>query len=83
MRFCIRFKKPYVTIDCKHDHEIHINSSVSIISHEFLTQHYPALSVDEMIRFASATAAVAVMHYPISDHPPTMERVMKLIESNL
>lgn len=37
------------------------------------------MSDDEIVRFASATAAVAVANYPIPLHPPTLEKINALM----
>lgn len=146
--YCVRYSKPYVTIDCKYDSFLHRNSAVSVISGEGLSNDYPnmtreemfplfqengngltiitnggkeflygrkggeiktfqpfkvdvkstlgagdtfkagctyALSMgmndDELVRFASACAAVAVSRYPSQLNPPTAEEVEGLIKS--
>lgn len=150
MAYCVEYHKPYVTIDCAFDHEIHRNATVSIISHEFIKQYYPQVGIDtlmkkyskpnngltiftfgsnpilysrdgidiksvepykanvvstlgggdcfkagiiygvlnqmrdeQMIRFASATAAMALTHYPISKKPPKLDQIYKLIKGGI
>lgn len=38
-RLCKKYKKPYVTIDCRHDTYLHKNSAINVISKE-CTSHY-------------------------------------------
>lgn len=40
-QYCIKHKKPYVTIDCKYDSYIHRHSAVSVISGEVIQNTYP------------------------------------------
>lgn len=47
-KMCVKYKKPYVTIDCKFDSFIHKNSSVSVISGESIENTYPGRSREEL-----------------------------------
>jgi sugar/nucleoside kinase (ribokinase family) len=147
-RVCRELGKKYVTIDCRHDSQMHRYSAVNAVSHEYLDDNYPGedmadvfrkyadatdglviftygvknllygrrgqppqsfapYKVDavstlgagdtfkagavyglfkgfedrEIVRFASAAAAVACSSFPIALNPPTLEKINKLTES--
>lgn len=46
--YCIRYGKPYVTIDCRYDSFLHRNSAVSVISGEGLQNEYPNMTRKDM-----------------------------------
>ena len=150
MSYCVEYQKPYVTIDCEFDSEIHKNAAVTIVSHEFLKQHYQEVSIETlmkkfrkanngltiftfgsssilysrdginiksiepfktnvvstlgagdcfkagiiygvlnqmsdeaMIKFASATAALALTHYPILEKPPKLDEIYKMMKEGI
>jgi Sugar kinases, ribokinase family len=47
-QYCVKHNIPYVTIDCKYDSYIHLNSAVSVISGEFIHNDYPGKSREEL-----------------------------------
>ena len=46
--YCVKYRKPYVTIDCKYDSFMHRNSAVSVISGECIHNEYPNKSREEL-----------------------------------
>jgi len=40
-RCCALLHKPYVTIDCRYDSEMHALSAVNVVSNEFIREQYP------------------------------------------
>jgi sugar/nucleoside kinase (ribokinase family) len=53
-RLARRFGKPYVTIDCEHDSELHAHAAATIVSREYRARRYPGLDDEET--FARYTA---------------------------
>ncbi len=49
-RLCRKLGKSYVTIDCRHDCEMHRYSAVNAISHEYLDQQYPGMDAEELFK---------------------------------
>lgn len=47
-QYCVKHKKPYVTIDCKYDSYIHRHSAVSVISGENIQNNYPDKTREEL-----------------------------------
>lgn len=147
-KYCEKYNKPYVTIDCKYDSMLHKNSAVSVISGEGVQNAYPGrtreeifplfqengngltiitnggkdffygrkggeiktfrpfevnvkstlgagdtfkagctyalsmgMSDDELVKFASACAAVAVSRYPMQLDPPRLAEVEMMMNS--
>ncbi len=46
--YCVKHRKPYVTIDCKYDSYLHQNSAVSVISGEGIHNEYPGKTREEL-----------------------------------
>lgn len=46
--YCVKYGKPYVTIDCKYDSYIHRHSAVSVISGESIQNNYPGMTREEL-----------------------------------
>lgn len=49
--YCVKHKKPYVTIDCKYDSFIHKHAAVSVISGESIQNNYPGKTREELFAF--------------------------------
>lgn len=47
--YCKRHGVPYVTIDCRHDSDIHRNAAVNVISHECLDIEYRGIPYEEVM----------------------------------
>ena len=45
---CVKYKKPYVAIDCRYESFIHQNAAVSIISGEGIHNNYPGKTREEL-----------------------------------
>ena len=46
---CVKYGKPYVTIDCKHDSYVHQHSAVNVVSRESIKSYlYPEDSMEEI-----------------------------------
>lgn len=53
---CVKYKKPYVTIDCKHDNYVHQHSAVNVVSRESIKSYlYPGMSMEEIYEKLTAT----------------------------
>lgn len=48
---CVKYKKPYVTIDCAYDSYIHKNAAISVISGECIQNIYPDKTREELLPF--------------------------------
>jgi sugar/nucleoside kinase (ribokinase family) len=53
-RLARRFGKPYITIDCEHDSELHAHASATVVSREYRARQYAGLNDAET--FARYTA---------------------------
>lgn len=49
-KLCRKYNKPYATIDCAYDSEIHKHCAVNAISHEYLKTVYPDTDIEELFR---------------------------------
>lgn len=47
---CVKWGKPYVTIDCSYDSEIHRRCAVNAVSHQFLEDRYPNKGFEELFK---------------------------------
>lgn len=45
---CVKLGKPYVTIDCRHDSEIHRHCAINAVSHQYLETVYPDRDFEEL-----------------------------------
>ena len=45
---CRKYNKPYATIDCAYDSEIHKHCAINAISHQYLESAYPDKSIEEL-----------------------------------
>lgn len=45
---CRRYNKPYATIDCAYDSEIHKHCAINAISHQYLESTYPDTHIEEL-----------------------------------
>lgn len=52
--FCVRHGKPYVTIDCKYDSDLHRHAAVTVISGEALHMYYGDVTHEEMLPYYTA-----------------------------
>lgn len=53
-RLAREHRKPYVTIDCPLDGELHRGAAITVVSREYRKQRYPRTSDDELLRGYSA-----------------------------
>lgn len=49
-QLCVRYNKPYATIDCDYDSYMNKHCAVNAISHQYLDDHYPDKSYDELMK---------------------------------
>jgi len=68
MELCIRYNKPYVTIDEKYDTEIIQNANVSIISHEFLKRKYKNIDTEDLFNTYVKNAKGTII-FTYGEHP--------------
>ncbi|MBD5129501.1 MAG: carbohydrate kinase family protein [Ruminococcaceae bacterium] len=47
---CRKHNKPYATIDCAFDSEIHKHCAINAISHQYLESAYPGKSIEELFK---------------------------------
>ncbi|MBO4859544.1 MAG: carbohydrate kinase family protein [Treponema sp.] len=40
MELCVKHKKPYVTIDCRHDSDLHKNCAINVVSKECTSRYF-------------------------------------------
>lgn len=60
-RLAQQLGKPYVTIDCPYDGELHRGAAASVISREFRSQRYPSAdSVDLFRRYAQESTGLTI-----------------------
>lgn len=45
---CVKYNKPYVTIDCAHTEYLHRNSAIDVISKECLAEHYAGMEREKV-----------------------------------
>ena len=55
-QICIRLGIPYVTIDCRHDSELHRHAAVNVISHECTDSEYPDMTPEEVMEIMQKEA---------------------------
>ncbi len=48
-RYCAKLGRPYVTIDCRYDSEMHALSAVNIVSNEFIRGQYPEMDAEALL----------------------------------
>ncbi|MBQ3906297.1 MAG: carbohydrate kinase family protein [Lachnospiraceae bacterium] len=48
-RICQKLGIPYVTIDSRHDSELHKNAAVNVVSKECTSQHYAGMPAEEIL----------------------------------
>ncbi|MCM1054566.1 MAG: carbohydrate kinase family protein [Bacteroides sp.] len=51
---CVKYGKPYVTIDCGYDSAIHRHCAVNAVSHQYLRERYPNKSLEELFGLYTA-----------------------------
>ena len=49
-RYCRELKRPYVTIDCRYDSEMHELSAVNIVSNEYIRGQYAGMEAEALLR---------------------------------
>lgn len=49
-QLCRELHKPYVTIDCPYDSDLHRGSAINVVSDEFYREHYAQDERDEVLR---------------------------------
>ncbi len=49
-KYCVKYGKPYVTIDCKHDTYLHQYAAINIVSKEGIEQHYSGMEKEDIFR---------------------------------
>ncbi len=47
---CVKWRKPYVTIDCRHDSRINKNCAVNAVSHQYLGETYPNIDMETLFK---------------------------------
>lgn len=47
---CLKWKKPYVTIDCPYDSQINRYCAVNAVSHQYLKQTYPDADLETLLK---------------------------------
>ena len=47
---CLKYNKPYATIDCKHDSAIHRHCAINAVSHQFLKSRYGSTDFNELYK---------------------------------
>lgn len=47
---CVKYDRPYVTIDCGYDSKIHRHCAVNAVSHQYLKETYPNISFEELFK---------------------------------
>ena len=53
-KICKKLDIPYVTIDCRHDSELHRNAAVNVVSKECTSQHYAGMQPEEIMKLMLA-----------------------------
>ena len=53
-KICKKLDIPYVTIDCRHDSELHRNAAVNVVSKECTSQHYAGMQPEEIMKLMQA-----------------------------
>ncbi len=60
-RLARRFGKPYVTIDCEHDSELHAHAAATVVSREYRARQYPGLDDEEAFaRYTARSEALTI-----------------------
>ncbi|MCM1299737.1 MAG: carbohydrate kinase family protein [Firmicutes bacterium] len=49
-KICVKWGKPYVTIDCGYDSAIHKGCAVNVVSHQYLREKYRNIDFKELFR---------------------------------
>ena len=63
-RLCRELGLPFVTIDCRHDSEIHRLSAINVLSGEFLRGAYPGAGWPELLRqYAENTEGLTIFTF--------------------
>lgn len=52
---CVRYGKPYVTIDCGHDAWLHRHAAINVVSKECLGNHYAGMEREDVFRMLTET----------------------------
>lgn len=61
VELCRRYGKPYATIDCAYDSEIHKHCAINAVSHQYLENTYPDKSFEELFElYATATDGLVI-----------------------
>ena len=89
VNFCKKYNKPYVTIDSRHDTDLHKYCAVEVRSTLGAGDTFKAgcvygllkgMTDEELVRFASACSAIAISRFPLPLNPPTLDEVNGLLE---
>jgi sugar/nucleoside kinase (ribokinase family) len=60
-QLAVRAGKPYVTIDCEPESELHAHSAATVVAREYRAQHYPGASDEElMARYVAGSAGLTI-----------------------
>ena len=63
-RYCRELGRPYVTIDCRYDSEIHSLSAVNIVSGEYIRGQYPDADPEALMReYAARSKGLTIFTY--------------------
>ncbi len=55
-KLCVKYDKPYVTIDCPHTEYLHRHAAINVVSKECLDAHYAGKSREEVFELLAGTA---------------------------
>lgn len=63
-RYCSELGKPYVTIDCKYDSELHQKCAVNVVSNEFIRSNYPNEDISALFeKYTSQTNGLVIFTF--------------------
>ncbi len=66
--FCHQVKKPYVTIDCEPDSDLHRYASATVISNEFIRNSFKETDIDELFsRYTEAGDGLVIFTFGSRD----------------
>ena len=61
-KLCVKYKVPYVTIDCPHEAYLHRHSTINVVSKECLSEHYKGVAKEEVFeKLISTTNGLVII----------------------
>ena len=54
-KLCVKYNKPYVTIDSAHDDYLHQHSAINVVSKECLSEHYAGMDREKVYELLAET----------------------------